>query len=52
VAVVDLYSAEDPSLVWWVHDDSGGARRGKEPPFPELLDGLRQFVHRLQTTAE
>jgi hypothetical protein len=52
VAVVDLYSADDPSLVWWVHDDGGGARRGKEPPFPELLNGLRQFVHRLQTTAE
>jgi hypothetical protein len=52
VAVVDLYSADDPSLVWWVHDDGGGERRGTEPPFPELLDGLRQFVHRLQTTAE
>ena len=52
VAVVDLYSADDPSLVWWVHDDGGGARRDKEPPFPELLDGLRQFVHSLQTTAE
>jgi hypothetical protein len=52
VAVVDLYSADAPSLEWWVHDDGGGAHRSKEPPFPELLDGLRQFVYRLQTTAD
>jgi hypothetical protein len=52
VAVIELYSTDDPVLVRWVHDDGSGARDGVEPPFPDLVDELKQFVYRIQTTAE
>ena len=52
VAIVDLYSQDDPSLVGWMHDIGEGAIADQEPPFPELLGGLRDFVHQLQATAE
>jgi hypothetical protein len=32
VAVVDLYSADDPVVVAWAQDDGGGARVGATPP--------------------
>ncbi len=52
VAIVDLYSQDDPLLVGWMHDVGGGPHAAQEPPFPELLDGLRDFVHQLQAAAE
>jgi hypothetical protein len=52
VAVVDLYSGEDPVVVAWAQDDGSGARVGATPPPPELLERLKQFVYHLQTTAD
>jgi hypothetical protein len=51
VVVIDLFSNVNPQVLAWYHDDGEKVKQSRDPPFPKLVDSLRQFVYRLQTTA-
>jgi hypothetical protein len=48
IAIVDLYSAENPQVVEWVHDDGHGAKTLADAPSQEYADGLKGYFGQLQ----
>lgn len=49
VAVVDLYSDEDPRLAWWCYDNGNAVQRLAAPPHVKYLESLKPYIHGLQT---
>ncbi len=48
VAVVDLYSAENPKIVAWLHDSGNGPVNTADIPFADLRVSFQGFIHSLQ----
>ncbi len=51
-AVLDLFGGESPAIVEWARDDGEKVVVTVEAPSPNLLDGLRDFLARLQVNAD
>jgi hypothetical protein len=52
VAIVDLFSADDPSVSAWVHDSGSGPETTSAFPFPDLHEPFKSFIHQLQAGAK
>jgi hypothetical protein len=52
VAVLDLYSKDDPEVICWFHDDGVRVAQSEGAPFSHLVEGLREFVYQLQIKGE
>lgn len=48
VTVVDLFSGEEPSPVWWGRDAGDGVKGGRKPPTSDLADSLHRHLETLQ----